>query len=100
MTLNFDIALGPSFKKAIGVGVCYQFVSCLLGVVAFDFGLMLSGSLVAMFLYWAMTAYIVYRRPQMPTKRDLILMRSSYVILLPLCIAVVYFCRLSRLCNP
>ena len=62
-----------------------------MGALTFDLGQMSQWALIATVAYWIVATLIISRRPQMPTKLDLIFLRSGFVIILPLTILLTSF---------
>lgn len=81
--MNLKATLSHRYRGPILVGACFQAVFLILGSFAFDFGQLLQWTLFATMTYWLLAALIIAKRPQMPTKWDLIFLRSGFVVILP-----------------
>jgi hypothetical protein len=86
--MNLVATISPRYRGPILIGACFQAAFLLLGSLALDFGQLLQWTLFATITYWLMAALIISRRPQMPTKWDLILLRSGFVLILPVTITL------------
>jgi len=86
LAMNLSVSISPRYRDPILLGAVLQAGFLLFGLLAFDSGQLLQWTLFAAVIYWIMAALIVSRRPQTPTKWDLIFLRSGFVIILPVSI--------------
>jgi hypothetical protein len=84
--MNLKATISPRYRGPILVGGCFQVALFFLGLLAMDRGQLLEWTAFAAFTYWLMALLIISRRPQMPTKWDLILLSSGFVLILPVTI--------------
>lgn len=91
-----EVRISHLYRGPILIGACFQAGFLLLGSLALDSGQLVQWTLFATITYWLMAALILFRRPQMPTKWDLILLRSGFMVILPVTIGLTSFVWSSR----
>ena len=84
--MKLEASISHRYRGPILAGACFQVAFLFLGALALDFGQLLQWTLFAAITYWLIAAFIISRRPQMPTRWDLILLRSGFVVILPVTI--------------
>ena len=82
------IHLAPAYRSVRASVLSQQAAVLLLASMILDGGDILSMCLVALVGFWAGAVIICARRPQTPTRLDLLFIRFGY---LPLCILAVFF---------
>jgi hypothetical protein len=88
--MNIPIASSLSYRNAITSAIVQQVIVLVLTSLILDGGDLLMFCLVACLAFWAGVAFIRLRRGQTPTKTDLILIRSSYLLLCVITFFVVH----------
>lgn len=89
--MNLKASISPHYRDPLLVGACFQAGFLFLGAGTLDFGQLLKLTWFAILIYWLIAALIISRRPQMPTKWDLILLRSGFVIIWPIVVCLEIF---------
>ena len=84
------VASTSPYRNAITSAIVQQLIVLVLAAGILDGGDILSFCLVALLAFWIGVVFIRVRRGQTPTKLDLILIRSSYLLLCVVTFAVVY----------
>ncbi len=82
--MNLKATISPRYRGPLLIAACFQAAFLLLGSLALDFGQLLQWTLFATITYWLSAAFIIAKRPKMPTRWDLILLRWGFVVILPL----------------
>ena len=94
--MNLEASISPRYRGPILIGACFQAAFLLLGSLALDYGQLLQWTMFATIAYWLMAALIISKRPQMPTKWDLILLRAGFAVILPAMITLTILARSWR----
>jgi hypothetical protein len=82
----FTLAPSP-YKDAIKLALVQQVTILLMSAGVLDGGDMFAICLIAFVAFWAWALLVRHRRPQTPTKFDLLFVKWSYI---PLCVATFF----------
>ena len=88
--MSTPIASASPYRMAITSAVVQQVIVLVLASMILDGGDLLAFCLVACLAFWVGVVFIRLRRGQTPTKMDLILIRSSYLLLCIITFFVVH----------
>jgi len=88
--MGIPIPSTSPYRTAITSAVVQQVIVLVLAALILDGGDLLMFCLVACLAFWAGVVFIRVRRGQTPTKTDLILIRSSYLLLCIITFFVVH----------
>ncbi len=79
--LLMKLSLSKDYQSALKAALLLQIVTSLFAAIAID--LLFDVWWRAMAAYWGCLIVMVFRRPNTPTKRDLILVKWGFVLLIP-----------------
>ena len=88
--MSTPIAPASPYRTAITSTVVQQVIVLVLAAMLLDGGDLLMFCLVACLAFWVGVTFIRVHRGQTPTKMDLILIRSSYLLLCIITFFVVH----------
>ncbi len=84
------LSLSKDYQSALKAALLLQIITGLFAAIAIDGGLLFELWWRPMAAYWGCLIVMVFRRPNTPTKRDLILVEWGFIPLIP-CAAIISF---------
>lgn len=73
--------LDERYRSAVLVSATLQIALLAVGLIAFDFGTLFRITFYSMLPFWTMTMLIVLRRPNTPSKADILLIRYGFGVI-------------------
>jgi hypothetical protein len=89
--LNYSLPISPSYRTPIFEAVGLQVVLGILSLLILDGGTTARICGIALVAFWGATALLVLRRPQLPTKIDILWIRFGYLPIVVLAWFMVHF---------
>jgi hypothetical protein len=85
------LPISPSYRKPVFEVVGLQVVLGVLSLLILDGGASARICGIALLAFWGAAAVLIWRRPQSPTRLDIVLLRFGYLPLLVLAFFLVHF---------
>ena len=82
-------SLAASYKQGLIIALIFQVLFILLGTMTFDSGDFLRSVILSILGYWIVALIIVLRRPTLPSRFDLAVIRSGFIVILFIVVALI-----------
>jgi hypothetical protein len=89
--MSYSLPISPSYRKPIFEAVGLQVLLGFLSLLILDGGTIARICGIAVVAFWGGAAVLIWRRPQSPTRTDILLLRFGYVPVVVIAFLLVYF---------
>ena len=85
------LPISPRYRKSVFEAIALQALLGLLSLLILDGGTTARICGIALVAFWGGAAVLIWRRPQSPSRADIVLLRFSYLPLVVIAFFLVHF---------
>ena len=86
-----SLPISPSYRKPVFEAICLQVLLGILSLLILDGGTTARICGIALVACWGGAAVLIWRRPQSPTRTDVVLLRFGYLPVVVIAFFLVHF---------